>query len=150
MFGSRSDPSTPAQGTTPLNRSRASSSTRHQDDSYMDDALNAENPGVNDIMMGAAALPPENPVGFGANLVAGARERENLCCRNYSSHRSSLGSHCSDSESAFGSAPFAFGCNLAGDDTHVSGPSYVCSPTLIVRSSTSSRSSSSSACAWSD
>ena len=78
MFGSRSDPSTPAQGTTPLTRSRASSSTRHQDDSYMDDALNAENPGVNDIMMGAAALPPENPVGFGANLVADARERENI------------------------------------------------------------------------
>ena len=78
MFGSRSDPSTPAQGTTPLTRSRASSSTRYQDDSYMDDTLDAGNPGVNDIMMGAAALPPENPVGFGANFVAGARERENL------------------------------------------------------------------------
>ena len=36
IFGSRSDPGTPAQGTTPMNRSRASSSTRHPDDAYMD------------------------------------------------------------------------------------------------------------------
>ena len=78
IFGSRSDPGTPTQGTTPMNRSRASSSTRHADDAYMDDVLNAENPGVNDIMMGAAALPLENQANFGANPVAGARERENI------------------------------------------------------------------------
>ena len=78
IFGSRSDPGTPTQGTTPMNRSRASSSTRHADDAYMDDVLNAENPGVNDIMMGAAALPLDNQAGFGTNPVAGARERDHI------------------------------------------------------------------------